>query len=790
MIPAPDPSAPRVTSISVVDPSGHRSNGVAFTYAASQGVAPSISAINPPFVPVGYSTQVTIVGSNLVGGVVNFGGTFISSACGAECVVNSPSSLPAGNVSVSVTVNGLTSNAVSFLVTSGTPPAIVSVDFNSAGPNHGSPNGFDQIEFVGSGFDTGTISNNQCFSLGGSPPQQECKGFTPAGAGNAYVTLKTPAGSTFPQFNQDLFQYVPVLGGLSVQSGPAAGGTAVTISGSGLGVSSGITHVYFGVSPALDVSCTATQCLATSPPGSGTVTVTVTISNQLPGGVFTTPASNALSYTYIPPPTVTGVSPNTGPNTGGTPVTVTGTGFSTASGATAISFGGVAATGVSCASSTSCSATSPAGCATLDVTVTVNGGTSATGSADRFTYTPANAPCVPVLQSPAEGTQNISTTPTFTWLAPQGAVAGSTVYTVYILDYTTNTVLPLETTTATSLTPPASEGVTPGHYIFWTVSACNGSACSPYARAWGETVAPLPGTPTLSTPPEGTTGLSTTPTLTWQAPTNAFNGVTTYIVALSDTTQNRGLPSISTAALSVTIPASDGIVAGDEFFWNVQACNGGNGCGPVARAWGELTAPPAAPTLLTPPEGTHYITTTPTLTWQAPSGAVTGTTVYNVNIFDSTSNTTLPLETTAATSLAVPASEGITAGHEIFWTVAACNPGACGAWARSWGEFVAPVPGVPTLTNPIEGSTGNSLIPTLQWTAASGATGDTVYTGYVWDPGNNVMKFQQTTAGLSLTVPASAGLQPSTFYYYSAQACNGSACSPLARWEGFTTTSP
>src|SRR5581483_10536375 len=335
----------------------------------------------------------------------------------------------------------------------------------------------------------------------------------------------------------------------------------------------------------------------------GTVDVTVSVSGQ------TSAIGVADRFTYVPPPTVASISPNSGPVAGSTTVTITGTNFSTTSGATAINFGALAGTGVSCASTTQCSVTSPAGCGTVDVIVTVNGGTSATSSADRFSYTPANAPCVPTLQSPAEGTQNISTTPTFTWLAPQGAVPGSTVYTLAITD-ANGIQYPWPTTTATSYAVPTSEGILPGHEIFWSVSACNGSACSPFAQAWGEFVAPLPGTPTMSTPAEGSTGLSTTPTLTWQAPTNAFNGVTTYVIALSDATplpggRTHSLAWLTSTTTSVTVPASEGIYAGDYFYWAVQACNGGNACGPSARAWGETTAPPGVPALSSPAEGTH-----------------------------------------------------------------------------------------------------------------------------------------------------------------------------------------
>jgi hypothetical protein len=93
-------------------------------------------------------------------------------------------------------------------------------------------------------------------------------------------------------------------------------------------------------------------------------------------------------YTPAVPPTVSGINPSSGPPSGGTVVTITGTGFSTTAGTTSFDFGtGHAATAVTCTSSTSCTATAPAGSGTVDVTATVAGLTSAISSADQFTYT-------------------------------------------------------------------------------------------------------------------------------------------------------------------------------------------------------------------------------------------------------------------------------------------------------------------------------------------------------------------------------------------------------------------
>jgi len=83
-------------------------------------------------------------------------------------------------------------------------------------------------------------------------------------------------------------------------------------------------------------------------------------------------------------PTVSSVSPNTGPIGGGTSVTVTGSGFT---GATTVKFGSAAAVSFSVTSSTTLTAVSPAGSSgPVDVTVTTPAGTSATSAADTFTY--------------------------------------------------------------------------------------------------------------------------------------------------------------------------------------------------------------------------------------------------------------------------------------------------------------------------------------------------------------------------------------------------------------------
>ena len=115
-------------------------------------------------------------------------------------------------------------------------------------------------------------------------------------------------------------------------------------------------------------------------------------------------------------PTLSAISPNEGPASGNVQVTLSGTGFSTTSGATTVKFGSTAATAVICSSTTSCTATEPAGTAgTASVTVAVGGQTS--GGVSFTYYTPG---LLRVTTSPALASQitvdgNISDTWGLTW---------------------------------------------------------------------------------------------------------------------------------------------------------------------------------------------------------------------------------------------------------------------------------------------------------------------------------------------------------------------------------------
>ena len=131
-----------------------------------------------------------------------------------------------------------------------------------------------------------------------------------------------------------------------------------------------------GVTVVSSTSITAT----TAAHAAGAVSVVVTNTDAKTGTL-----TNGYTYTTTnPAPTVTSISPTSGTTAGGTPVTITGTGF--LAGAT-VSLGGTAATGVTVVSSTSITATTAAHAAGA-VNVVVTNTDAKTGTlTNGYTYT-------------------------------------------------------------------------------------------------------------------------------------------------------------------------------------------------------------------------------------------------------------------------------------------------------------------------------------------------------------------------------------------------------------------
>ena len=202
----------------------------------------------------------------------------------------------------------------------------------------------------------------------------------PPGSGTVDVHVTTGAGSS-PTVPTDTYSYpvpAPTVTKVSPARGPASGGQTVTVTGSAL---TGATQVLFGNKAGSHVQVVSAGKLTVVAPAHAVGSVDVRVKTA--GG--TSAISSHDKYAYEPRPTVTSVSPAKGTKAGGTLVTIKGTGF--ISGAK-VHFGSAAGTSVTVVSSTKITVRTPAHAkGTVDVTVKTAGGTSATGSADHYTFT-------------------------------------------------------------------------------------------------------------------------------------------------------------------------------------------------------------------------------------------------------------------------------------------------------------------------------------------------------------------------------------------------------------------
>jgi hypothetical protein len=216
-----------------------------------------------------------------------------------------------------------------------------------------------------------------------NPPLQLPTGVTTPTIDASFLPL--PAGKIPVVLGADETQTVnlwlsagPGITSISPTNGSIFGGTTVVITGVNF---TGATAVKFGGTDATSFTVdSANQITAVAPAGTGVVDITVTT----PKG--TSAAVPADQYTYLSqPPTVTGVSPNTGLRTANTTVIITGTNFTSV---TAVKFGTKDAVSFVVNSTTQITAVSPTSdfSVTVDVTVTTSAGTSAITVADRFRY--------------------------------------------------------------------------------------------------------------------------------------------------------------------------------------------------------------------------------------------------------------------------------------------------------------------------------------------------------------------------------------------------------------------
>jgi hypothetical protein len=467
----------------------------------------------------------------------------------------------------------------------------------------------------------------------------------------------------------------PRLTAISVTSGPASGGTSLTITGDGL---TSATAVSFGGVAAASFTVNGDTSITAVTPSTGAGTVDVTVTT----GGGTTSASSVDQFTFVAAPTVTGISPNSGPLDGGTSVTITGTNLTPV---TSVTFGGIYAP-FTVDSDTSITATSPAGenVDTVGVTVTSLGGTSASSPATQFAYTAVTSPLAPAIAIVSPNT---------------GPAAGGTAVTIKGTNFTGATAVDFGTTPVSSFTvniygtaitahsPPGTDTVDV------SVSNLYGSSATSTADlfSYGPRV-------TKVAPVYGSAGGNTKVTISGHNFTGADGVMFGSQEALSYTVNASG-----TAITAVSPPEPDsGVQAVDV------TVSGPDGTSPIVPADVFTYVPPA------------ILKLSPTVGSAGGSTKVTISGHYFVGTTDVTFGGQPALSFTvnaAGTSITAVSPPEIGSGVQSV-DVSVTTPAGTGTLASGFA-YVAPV--VTTIT-PTSGATAGGTTVTVKGTSLYGAT--------------------------------------------------------------------
>jgi hypothetical protein len=385
------PHSAAAVDVTVVCDNGSDSLDNGFTYH-------NLEEISPESGPMTGGTTVTIAGTDFTASgetVVTFGGV---SALNIVVVNNTtitcdtPPAAQSGAVDVSV-ANVYGYDTLPGAFTYGTAPIVSNVT-----PAHGFVAGGTSVTIIGSNF---TTSQGTTVTFGGSAATNVVV------VDSATITCETPAhaagfvdvavaSSNGSGVLQNGFEYLgpPDIQSVSPNSGSMAGGTAVTISGTGFSTF-GTTTVTFGGLAATDVVVASGVAITCTTPAHGEGVVDVAVTNDFGSDTL------AAGYTFNslpPPPSISGLLPEHGVAGGGTAVTITGADFTT-SVDTTVTFGGTQAGNVVVVDSSTVTCTTPAhGAGAADVVVTNSNGSDTL--TDGFTF--HNSPGISLL-SPENG---------------------------------------------------------------------------------------------------------------------------------------------------------------------------------------------------------------------------------------------------------------------------------------------------------------------------------------------------------------------------------------------------
>ena len=247
------------------------------------------------------------------------------------------------------------------------------------------------------------------------------------------------------------------------------------------------------------------------------------------------------------------------------------------------------------------------------------GGTTYANSGTWWTFTTVPpAPGAFTKLTPSNAAVNLGLTPTLTWSGSSGA----TTYE-YCVDTSNDSTCAGSWISAGSNLSVVLGSLTYSTTYYWQVRAVNpgGTTFADGSSWWSfSTMPPAPGSFGKTSPTNGAAAQPTSLTLTWEASTGAASYEYCY-----DTSGDNSCIVWTTNGTS-TSKALSGLSEGTTYYWHVRAINPGgttyaNAASTAFWSFTTLVTPPGAFDKVSPANGATGLSTSPTLTWSASSGA-------------------------------------------------------------------------------------------------------------------------------------------------------------------------
>ncbi|MFH0990824.1 MAG: fibronectin type III domain-containing protein [bacterium] len=338
-----------------------------------------------------------------------------------------------------------------------------------------------------------------------------------------------------------------------------------------------------------------------------------------------------------------------------------------------------------------------------------NGAGSSNWSSTVSFKTQLSLPATPTILEPADGATEVSTSPTLKWNSAVGAdtydLQVSTKSNFSSVDVTDKQKLNTTSENLTQLTENTS--------YYWRVRATNTIGSSDWSStASFKTQLALPATPTIVEPSNGATGISTSPTLKW----NAVIGADTYDLQVSTKSDFSSIDVTDKPRLRSTSESLSRLTEGTSYHWRVRAVNATGSSNWTSATFTTQIAPPAkAPDLVSPTNKSVIVPPGTTLSWSSVNGA----TSYSVQMAEDSKFPQDQLfinETSLISTSQSHAVTGLKGEKTYYWRVSAENEGGSSGWSSAnYFTTASTKPAAPTSPIPSSDVSGLPVSVTLAW---------------------------------------------------------------------------